>query len=128
MLLDDDDQQHAGRAEHRDEIEPVIRNCLSALTTAEAVGRLEAAGIATARVNDMAGLWKHEQLAARQRWAEFGSPAGPLPGLKPITGKGWQPRMDPVPALGEHTEAIRAEFGLPFTSPLDRNDESTSGK
>jgi crotonobetainyl-CoA:carnitine CoA-transferase CaiB-like acyl-CoA transferase len=36
--------------------------------------------------------------------------------------------MDPVPALGEHTEAIRAEFGLPFTSPLDRNDESTSGK
>jgi itaconate CoA-transferase len=73
---------------------------------------LDRAGIGTARVSDMAALWAHPQLAGRKRWAEFGSPAGPLPALKPVSGEGWEPRLDPVPALGEHTDAILAEFGL----------------
>ena len=64
------------------------------------------------RVSDMAELWDHPQLKARDRWQEFGSPVGPLPGLKPVSGDSWQPRFDPVPALGEHTDAILAEFGL----------------
>ena len=102
-----------GRAAHRDSLEPVIRSVLGALASKEALAGLEAAGIATARVNDMAGLWNHPQLAARGRWAEFGSPVGPLQGLRPVTGGGWEPRLDPVPALGEHTDAILAEFGLP---------------
>jgi crotonobetainyl-CoA:carnitine CoA-transferase CaiB-like acyl-CoA transferase len=40
----------------------------NALDAAQVVQRLDAAGIANARVNDMAGLWAHPQLAARQRW------------------------------------------------------------
>ena len=103
---------NAGRANHRDELEPVITAVLSPLATEEAIARLERAGIATARVSDMAALWDHPQLKARDRWQEFGSPVGPLPGLKPVSGEAWQPRFDPVPALGEHTEAILAEFGL----------------
>ena len=49
-------------------------------------------------------------------------PAGPLPGLLPVSGEGWEPRFDPVPALGEHTEAILAELGRGQT----RQDEGGS--
>ena len=100
-----------GRAAHRDELQSAIDAVLSRLTTAEAIGRLEQAGIGMARVNDMACLWGHPQLAARDRWTTVETPKGPLPALKPIGG-GWEPRMDPVPALGEHTAAILAELGL----------------
>ena len=91
---------NAGRADHREVIEPVIVGVFSALSTEEAIARLEKAGIGTARVSDMAALWAHPQLAARGRWREIGSPAGPLPALKPVSGDGWEPRLDPVPALG----------------------------
>jgi itaconate CoA-transferase len=100
-----------GRAAHREELQAAIDAVLSRLTTADAIGRLERAGIGMARVNDMAGLWNHPQLAARDRWATIETPAGPIPALKPVGG-GWEPRMDAVPALGEHTAAILAEFGL----------------
>ncbi|MBO6728091.1 MAG: CoA transferase, partial [Rhizobiaceae bacterium] len=101
------------RAKNRTRLEPIIAAALERLTSEEALSLLDRAGIATARVNDMAGLWNHPQLAARKRWGEFGSPKGALPGLLPVTGASWQPRLDPVPALGEHTESIRAEFGTP---------------
>lgn len=103
---------NAGRADHRDILEPILTAVLSSLSGDEAVARLERAGIGTARVNDMAALWAHPQLAARGRWREFGSPVGPLPGLRPVSGAAWEPRLDPVPALGEHTDAILAELGL----------------
>jgi itaconate CoA-transferase len=103
---------NAGRADHRDLLEPILVRVLSSLSTEEAIARLEHAGIATAHVNDMAALWSHPQLAARDRWRQVGSPAGPLPALKPVTGDGWEPRLDPVPRLGEHTDAILAEFGF----------------
>ncbi|MBU0582723.1 MAG: CoA transferase [Alphaproteobacteria bacterium] len=109
---DDRFKGNSGRANHRDVLEPVILATFSTLNTEEAIARLERAGIATARISDMAALWAHPQLAARQRWGEIGSPAGPLPALKPVSGDGWEPRLDPVPALGEHTETILAEFGL----------------
>jgi itaconate CoA-transferase len=107
---------NSGRANHRDILEPIITGVFGTLPTAEAIGRLQHAGIATARVNDMAALWKHPQLAARQRWQDFGSPAGPLPGLRPVTGEAWEPRFDPVPAVGEHTAKILAEFGTASTT------------
>lgn len=110
MASDERFKGNHGRATHREVIEPVIVEILGGIRTEEALERLEKAGIGTARVNDMAGLWAHPQIAARGRWAEFGSPVGPLPGLKPVSGRKWQPRMDPIPALGEHTEAILAEF------------------
>lgn len=100
-----------GRAAHRDELQAAIDAVLSRLTTAAAIERLERAGIGMARVNDMQGLWHHPQLAARDRWTTVDTPLGPLPALKPIGG-GWEPRMDPVPALGEHTAAILAELAL----------------
>ena len=90
------------------EIDAVFRG----LTAAEIIVRLDAADIANARLNDMAQFWRHPQLAARGRWAKVGSPAGELDLLKPpFNLSGFEPRMDPVPALGEHTRAILAELG-----------------
>jgi itaconate CoA-transferase len=87
-----------------------------ATLTAEQVGeRLEEAQIANAELRDMAGLWKHEQLAARNRWRDVATPAGPVPALLPPGswgGEDGEPRMDAVPALGQHTDAILAELGL----------------
>jgi len=62
----------------------------------------------------MAGFWAHPQLKARGRWAKVRAPGGELDMLKPpFNLSGFDPRMDPVPALGEHTRAILAELGYP---------------
>ena len=112
MAADPRFKGNSGRADHREAIEPVIVETFAALSTEEAIARLEKTGIGTARVSDMEALWAHPQLAARGRWSEVGSPAGRLPALKPVSGNGWEPRLDPIPALGQHTDAILAEFGL----------------
>ena len=41
----------------------------------------------------------------------MGSPQGPLPAMLPPGTWNEGPRMDPVPALGEHSEAILRELG-----------------
>jgi len=52
------------------------------------------------------------QLAARNRWRAVGSPAGPVQALlPPVIVAGREPRMDPVPAVGEHTDAILRWLG-----------------
>ncbi len=112
LAADERFKGNAGRIAYREEVQAAIEDCFSGLQTADLVARLEDAGIGTARVNDMAALWAHPQLAARGRWAEIATPAGPLPALKPLTGHGWEARLDPVPALGEHNAKILAELGL----------------
>ncbi|MCG7360569.1 CoA transferase [Roseomonas sp. ACRSG] len=107
---------NAGRAANRTRLEPVIVAALGGLTTEDAMARLERADIGTASVNDMHGVWAHPQLAARKRWAEVATPVGMMPALRPVAGEGWTPRLDPVPALGEHTEAVLREFGLATTA------------
>ena len=64
-------------------------------------------------MNGMEEFWAHPQLAARGRWARVASPAGELDVLKPpLNLAGEEPRMGPLPALGEHTGAILAELGF----------------
>src|SRR5690606_26359072 len=84
----------------------------AALDAAEVLARLDAAGIANAQVNDMAQVWAHPQLRARERWVQVDSPVGPIPALLPpgVAGAG-AARMDAVPALGEHSRSILAELG-----------------
>jgi len=68
--------------------------------------------IANAHVNDMAGVWAHPQLQARDRWREVDSPSGKLAALLPPgRNTAFEPRMDPVPGLGEHTDSVLAELG-----------------
>lgn len=103
---------NAGRVAERDLLRALIVETFQPLTTAQVLERLEAAQIANARVNTMQDVWAHPQLKARERWREVGSPAGPLPALLPPGTWNDGPRMDPVPALGEHTDALLAELGL----------------
>jgi crotonobetainyl-CoA:carnitine CoA-transferase CaiB-like acyl-CoA transferase len=111
-----DDERFAGNARrvaHRDELRALIVEAFRPLTAAQVLARLEAAQIANAQVNDMAGLWAHPQLQARGRWREVDSPAGPLPALLPPGS--WDdgdPALGAVPALGQHTEAILGELGV----------------
>jgi itaconate CoA-transferase len=82
------------------------------MTPDEAVARLDTAGIASARLRTPAGLAAHPQLAARDRWREVGTPAGPVRArLPPVTVPGREAAMGAVPALGQHTESVLAEFG-----------------
>lgn len=82
----------------------------------EAEARLDRAGIANARVNSTASLWQHPQLQARRRWTEVATPAGPVPALlPPASNNRYAPRMDGVPALGQHTEGLLAELGYSST-------------
>ncbi|SDD74978.1 Crotonobetainyl-CoA:carnitine CoA-transferase CaiB [Cupriavidus sp. YR651] len=97
------------RSANRAQLRERIVEAFSRMTAEQVVQRLEDARIANARVNTMADVWQHPQLAARARWRSVASPAGDIPALLPpgVTDA----RMDPVPAVGQHTDAILAELG-----------------
>jgi itaconate CoA-transferase len=101
------------RTESRQALRAMIVSLFARLTAEQVVARLDAAQIANARMNDMHDVWNHEQLRARHRWTEVATPAGAVPALVvPGQPDTYPPRMDPVPALGEHTDAILHELGL----------------
>ena len=100
------------RLQNAEAMHAEVGKVFSGLKTAEAISRLEAADIASARLNSMQEFWDHPQLQARERWVRVGSPAGEIDALKPpFNLDGFEPRMGPVPALGEHTHGILAELG-----------------
>jgi crotonobetainyl-CoA:carnitine CoA-transferase CaiB-like acyl-CoA transferase len=99
------------RSEARAELCSIIQNIFLATDAVELIERLNAAGVATAHSNNMAAVWDHPQLRARQRWIEIESPVGKLPalippGLSPESGF----ETGPVPSLGQHNMAILAEL------------------
>jgi crotonobetainyl-CoA:carnitine CoA-transferase CaiB-like acyl-CoA transferase len=89
-----------------------IVQAFASLSAAQVVQRLEAAQIANAQVNTMAGVWAHPQLQARGRRTSVDTSVGSVPALLPpgSWSKG-APRMDAVPALGQHTDTILAGLG-----------------
>ncbi len=104
---------NARRTAARGRLEAIIVEAFAMLSAYEVVARLDAAGIANARINTVADVWAHPQLKARHRWSEVDTPHGPVPALKPPAMlDGMAARMDPVPSLGEHTASILAELGL----------------
>lgn len=109
------DERFAGndrRATARAGLEAIILECFAGLTAADIIERLETAGIANANINDMHQLWQHPQLAARGRWRSVETAAGRIAALlPPALPQDVEPRMDPVPALGQHTEHILSSLG-----------------
>ena len=100
------------RLQNREAMHAEVDRVFSKIASAEVVQRLEAAEIANARLNDMHEFRAHPQIAARERWTKVGSPAGEIDALKPpFNLDGMEPRMDPVPAVGEHTRSILREIG-----------------
>lgn len=101
------------RVAHRDELTAIITARCAQLDTPTLLGLLDGAGLASARVNSVADFLDHPVLRERGRWREVQTPGGPVEALlPPATRRGQEPRMDPVPALGEHTDAILAELGM----------------
>jgi itaconate CoA-transferase len=104
------------RNENRTELLKIIDACFSQITAEQLIARLEKAQIANAHLNDMEGLWKHEQLKARKRFTEISTPNGAIAAmLPPGINDSYDYRMDPVPAVGEHTDTILMEMGLSST-------------
>ncbi|MFJ4111807.1 CaiB/BaiF CoA transferase family protein [Pseudomonas sp. NPDC089758] len=131
VLLDpklaSDDRFNANfkRSDNREVLRQIIIEGFASLSLDQVVARLEEAQIANARVNDMHGVWHHPQLQARDCWREVDSPAGKLPSLLPPgRNAAFAPRMDAVPALGQHTQGILGELGL---SPAEQASLAASG-
>ena len=104
---------NASRVKHVQELEAIIGDVFGGLTGQQVADRLESAQIANARMNTVAQFLAHPQLEARGRWTQVDSPAGPLRALVPPFGfDDMPPRMGPIPALGEHTDAILSELGF----------------
>ena len=112
LAIDARFDSNARRNEHRDALKAIILTAFAGMSTAEVTTRLDEAQIANARMNSMAELWAHPQLKARDRWRQVASPVGDIPALLP-PGRisSFDYRMDPIPAVGQHTRAILRELG-----------------
>jgi crotonobetainyl-CoA:carnitine CoA-transferase CaiB-like acyl-CoA transferase len=111
LITDERFATNPDRVKHDDELTAIIEDVLASMTPDEVVARLDAAGIASARLRTPAEFAAHPQLAARDRWREADTPGGPVRALlPPVTVPGREPAMGAVPALGQHTEAVLAEF------------------
>jgi len=116
LSLDPRYDSNSKRNERRGEVAALINEVFSKLTVEEVTAKLDAAGIANARINTPEEVWTHAQFKARSRWREMGSPAGPIATLlPPATHDGFEARIGAIPAVGEHTGAILREVGLADT-------------
>ena len=95
------------RFANRAETDAHVAKAFATIDVAPLMQKLEAADIAFARVNDTALLGKHPHL----RRVTYASPSGPVSLPAPASRRGGeQRRYGAVPALGEHTEKVKAEF------------------
>ena len=102
------------RVAHDAELTVILEDAFGAIPAAQLTAELDEAGIACARLRSPAEFAAHPQLAARDRWREVDTPGGPVRALlPPVSMPGREAAMGAVPALGEHTAAIRAELGFP---------------
>jgi len=103
---------NARRHENRAALRSLILDVFGKLSAAQVVERLDMAQIANARVNTMEEVWAHPQLAARKRWVQVDSPVGAIPALMPPgQTDAFDYRIEAIPALGAHTDAILRELG-----------------
>ena len=111
LAADPDYDSVSKRSTRREALHGLIERAFSGITVEQLTARLDAAGIGYGRMNDMAALWAHPQLKARDRWRDVESPNGPLTSLMPPgASSAFEPRMDAIPALGAHTVAILREI------------------
>jgi itaconate CoA-transferase len=99
------------RVANREALEQTIEQRFAAWSSAEVLARLDRAAIANGMMNDVEALLDHPQLRERNRYRSVETESGPHDMfLPPVTIPGLEPVMGPVPAVGQHTEAILAEI------------------
>lgn len=102
----------SARVAHREELNAVVAERFARSDAAEVMRVLEKIGVANAGVNSVAEFLDHPVLAGRDRWREVAVPGATVQALLPPADlAGLTARMDPVPAVGEHTEAILTALG-----------------
>ncbi len=112
LATDERFASNSRRVDAREALRGIIVAAFADMTADDVAARLDEAQIANARMRDMHEVWSHPQLKARDRWVDVGTPTGPVPALLPPgQDDANPPRMDDVPALGQHTDAILAELG-----------------
>jgi formyl-CoA transferase len=94
------------RVKRRAETDGRVAKVFASLDADALEGKLAAADIAFARVNSPADLARHRHL----RRISIGTPSGPVSYPAPAERGAASRRYGPVPALGQHTEQVRAEF------------------
>src|SRR6185437_9407605 len=100
--------------QNREELKALIEDFFSTMTSEDAAALLDRAGIANGRLNQPIDVWNHVQFSERDRWREINTPAGPVRVLlPPATLTDQEAAMGDVPAVGQHTDAVLAEIGIP---------------
>ena len=95
------------RTANRPVVDGHVARVFAGLTRDEAAARLRAGGTAFGMVNDLAGLARHPAL----RRVAVGTPGGPASVVAPpVIASDATPALGPVPAVGEHSAAIRSDF------------------
>ncbi len=114
-LIDDERfARNTERVQHDEQITELIEAAITTMTADEVVDRLDAVGIACARLRTPVEFFEHPQLQARNRWRSVNTIGGPVKALLPaVTVRGREAVMGAVPALGAHNMSLRAEFGAP---------------
>lgn len=113
LAADERFHTNPGRTRHRAELDEAITAWCARHDISDIQRIADAAGIGNARYNRPSEVLDHPQLAERGRWREIDTPAGPIPSLlPPAVVAGFDPPMNPVPGLGEHTDAVLTEFGV----------------
>ena len=121
LIADERFRTNPDRVAHDGELTPIIEAALGSMTPDEVTARLDEAGIASARLRTPSEFAAHPQLAARDRWREVDTPGGQVRALlPPVTGPGREAAMGAVPALGQHTVSVLAEFLGSVSHPTRR--------
>lgn len=103
--------RNVARCQNRAEVDAAVTAATEKLTSDELCARLDAAGIANGRLNNLTDVLRHPQL--EDRWREHPTPVGPVRGLRPAGhDPSWEQPPGAVPALGEHTGTVLAELGF----------------
>jgi itaconate CoA-transferase len=124
LMADERFASNPQRVVHNDELTPIIENAFSSMTPQEVIAVLDDVGIACARLRTPAEFAAHPQLRARNRWRDVSTAAGPVRALlPPLIMPGREAEMGAVPAPGEHTSSVLAEFDTGLREPADYSRE-----
>ena len=110
---------NVARVHNRSKVDEAVAKATSRLSSTELTRRLDAAGIASARLNSVIDLIAHPQLSQRDRWRSVDTPVGPVDAVLPpsrstTSTRGWArcPRSATTPRLYSPNSAT-----VPRTSP-----------
>jgi itaconate CoA-transferase len=125
--VDPDYATNVARVRNRSAVDAVVAAAMQTMSVDAAVVALDAARIASARLNTVGELLEHPQLEARDRWRSVSTPVGAVRALRSAIEPGAESPMGEVPALGQHTDAILLELGYATEQVRDLRTDGIVG-